>query len=45
MNSGHLKDGVVKNGSFSIDQGVGVRSISGEKNGFTPTLMIFQILH
>ena len=29
-----LEDGVVKNGSYSIDQGVGVRSISGEKNGF-----------
>ena len=26
-----LEDGVVKNGSYSIDQGVGVRSISGEK--------------
>ena len=30
-----LEDGVVKNGSYSIDQGVGVRSISGEKTAFT----------
>ena len=30
-----LEDGKVKNGSYSIDQGVGVRSISGEKTAFT----------
>ena len=30
-----LEDGVVKNGSYTIDQGVGVRSISGEKTAFT----------
>jgi TldD protein len=30
-----LEDGVVKNGSYSIDQGVGIRSISGEKIAFT----------
>jgi TldD protein len=30
-----LEDGVVKNGSYSIDQGVGIRSISGEKTAFT----------
>ena len=30
-----LEDGVVKNGSFSIDQGVGLRSISGEQTAFT----------
>lgn len=29
-----LEDGIVKEGSFSIDQGVGVRAISGEKTGF-----------
>lgn len=29
-----LEDGVVKSGSFNIDQGVGVRAISGEKTGF-----------
>ena len=30
-----IEDGSVKNGSFSIDQGVGIRSISGEKTAFT----------
>ena len=30
-----LEDGVVKNGSYSIDQGVGVRSILAEKTAFT----------
>ena len=29
-----LEDGIVKNGTHSIDQGVGVRAISGEKTGF-----------
>jgi TldD protein len=29
-----LEDGVVKDGSFNIEQGVGVRAISGEKTGF-----------
>ena len=29
-----LEDGIVKEGSFNIDQGVGVRAISGEKTGF-----------
>jgi len=29
-----LEDGIVRDGSFSIDQGVGVRAISGEKTGF-----------
>jgi len=29
-----LEDGIVKDGSFNIDQGVGVRAISGEKTGF-----------
>ena len=29
-----LEDGVVKEGSHSIDQGVGVRAIAGEKTGF-----------
>lgn len=29
-----LEDGIVKEGSYSIDQGVGVRAISGEKTGF-----------
>ena len=30
-----LEDGQVKNGSFSIDQGVGIRSVSEEKTAFT----------
>jgi TldD protein len=30
-----LEDNAVKNGSFSIDQGVGIRSIAGEKTAFT----------
>jgi len=29
-----LEDGIVKEGTYSIDQGVGVRAISGEKTGF-----------
>ncbi|MDH5572869.1 MAG: metalloprotease TldD, partial [Gammaproteobacteria bacterium] len=29
-----LEDGIVKEGSFNIEQGVGVRAISGEKTGF-----------
>lgn len=29
-----LEDGIIKEGSHSIDQGVGVRAISGEKTGF-----------
>lgn len=29
-----LEDGIVKDGRFSVDQGVGVRAISGEKTGF-----------
>ena len=29
-----LEDSIVKEGSHSIDQGVGVRAISGEKTGF-----------
>lgn len=30
-----IEDGKVNNGSFSIDQGVGLRSIAGEKTAFT----------
>lgn len=29
-----LEDGIVKEGSFNLDHGVGVRAISGEKTGF-----------
>ncbi|MDH3414591.1 MAG: metalloprotease TldD, partial [Gammaproteobacteria bacterium] len=29
-----LEDGIVKDGSHNIEQGVGVRAIAGEKTGF-----------
>jgi TldD protein len=29
-----LENGLVKNGGFSIEQGVGIRAVSGEKTGF-----------
>ena len=29
-----LEDGIIKEGSFSVDQGVGVRAVCGEKTGF-----------
>ena len=29
-----LDEGTVKSGHFGIDQGVGVRAVSGEKSGF-----------
>lgn len=29
-----LEDGIIKEGTFNIDQGVGIRAISGEKTGF-----------
>lgn len=29
-----LEEGIVKSGSFNIDQGVGVRAVSGDKTGF-----------
>src|SRR5579862_7328578 len=32
-----LEDGIVKEGSHSIEQGVGVRALSGEKTGFAYT--------
>lgn len=34
LQSWSLEEGIVKSGSFSIDQGVGVRAISGEKTAF-----------
>lgn len=30
-----LEDGIIKTGGFSIDSGVGVRAVSGEKTGFS----------
>ncbi|MRN37809.1 metalloprotease TldD [Neisseria sp. N95_16] len=32
--SWHLEEGMVKSGSFQIDQGVGVRAVSGDKTAF-----------
>ncbi len=32
-----LEDGIVRDGSFSIEQGAGIRAISGEKTGFAYT--------
>lgn len=32
-----LEDGIIKEGSFSVDQGVGVRVVCGEKTGFAYT--------
>ncbi|MCP3868065.1 MAG: metalloprotease TldD [Gammaproteobacteria bacterium] len=32
-----LEDGIIKEGSYSIEQGVGIRAISGEKTGFAYT--------
>ena len=29
-----LEDGIVRDGSFSIDRGVGIRAVSGERTGF-----------
>lgn len=29
-----LEDGIIKEGGFHIDRGVGVRAVSGEKTGF-----------
>ena len=33
--SWQLEDGIVKNGSSNIDSGVGIRSVSGDKTGFS----------
>ena len=37
--SWQLEDGIVKNGSSSIDSGVGIRSVSGDKTGFSLSLI------
>ena len=29
-----LEDGIVKNGSYNIEKGIGIRAVSGEKTGF-----------
>jgi predicted Zn-dependent protease len=33
-----LEDSIIKDGSYNIDQGVGVRAVSGEKTGLVCTL-------
>lgn len=45
--SWHLDEGIVKSGSFQIDQGVGVRAVSGEKTAFAyaDSLSIEAITH
>src|SRR3954462_11153779 len=41
-----LEEGIVKSGSFNIDQGVGVRAVSGEKTAFAYSDEIsFDALH
>ncbi|MEN8174947.1 MAG: metalloprotease TldD [Pseudomonadota bacterium] len=37
LESWTLEDGIVKEGSFSIEQGAGIRAIQGEKTGFAYT--------
>ena len=32
-----LEDGIVKEGSYNIEQGAGIRAVSGEKTGFSYT--------
>ena len=34
VESWSLEDSIIKGGSYSIDRGVGVRAMSGEKTGF-----------
>ena len=29
-----MEDGIIKEGAFSADRGVGVRAVSGERSGF-----------
>ena len=36
-----LEDGIIKEGSFSIEQGVGFRAISGEKTGFAYSCLLY----
>ena len=37
IESWSLEDSIIKNASFSIDQGIGIRTIEGEKTGFSYT--------
>ncbi|MGF1738464.1 metalloprotease TldD [Photobacterium satsumensis] len=38
-----LEDSIIKDGSFNIDRGVGVRAVSGEKTGFAYSDQISQL--
>jgi TldD protein len=42
-----LEDGIIREGSFSLDQGVGVRAVSGEKTGlaYSDELMLQALEH
>ena len=42
-----LEDGIIREGSFSLDQGVGVRAVSGEKTGlaYSDELMLPALEH
>jgi TldD protein len=42
-----LEDGIIREGSFSLDQGVGVRAVSGEKTGlaYSDELMLAALEH
>ncbi len=42
-----LEDGIVKDGGFSVDHGVGVRAVAGEKTGFAyaEDIMPFSYTH
>ena len=38
-----LEDGLVKEGSYNIERGVGVRAVSGDKTGFSYSLFLLSI--
>ena len=42
-----VEDGIIKSGCFNLDQGVGVRAVSGEKTGFaySDELMLPATIH
>ena len=42
-----LEDGIIREGSFNLDQGVGVRAVSGEKTGlaYSDELMLPALEH
>jgi len=42
-----LEDGLVKEGSYNVERGVGVRAVSGEKTGFSYSshFLIYILIH